>query len=86
LITDISGIFQVTPTTPKAGETIKPSEVKGYMTIKDAAGYTSMSVDSFYKLFEIPKNVPEGTKLKEISKIVNEYDFDEIKNKMEHVE
>jgi NAD-dependent dihydropyrimidine dehydrogenase PreA subunit len=82
-ISKASGIFQVTQTAPKEGETIKPSEVRGYMTIKDASSYTGMSIDSFYKLFKIPENVPEGTKLKEISNIVPGYNFDKLKHEME---
>jgi polyferredoxin len=75
------GTFQVIPAQPESGETITYAEVKGYMSIKEAADFTKTELKDFYVKFEIPANVPESTKMKEISNTVPEYDFDNIKIK-----
>lgn len=73
------GLFNVLPDKPKAGQVIDASEIKGYMTIKEAAEFSRIDVDEFYEKFKIPKTVPETTKMKEIETIVPDYNFDEIK-------
>ncbi|NTW05439.1 MAG: 4Fe-4S binding protein [Peptococcaceae bacterium] len=81
LLTKELGIFQVIPAQPESGETITYEEVKGYMSIKEAADFTKTELKEFYIKFEIPASVPEGTKMKEIGSSVPGYDFDEIKAK-----
>lgn len=74
-----AGVYTVLPTRLTAGETINYAEVKGYMTIKEAAEATNTDLDQFYKTFKIPENVSQETMMKEISKAAPGYDLDEMK-------
>lgn len=80
---DISGIYQVTPLELAEGETIKLDEVKGYMSIDEAAIAVGMDIDQFYAAYKIPDSVGKETKMKEIKDIIPEYDFDAIKDEVE---
>lgn len=75
--------LQTTQTLPEAGEKINIEDLRGFMSIKDASTFLGISIDSFYKLFEIPENIPETTKLKEVSDLVEGYSFDSIKHQIE---
>lgn len=77
------GIYELTPTALKTGESINYDEVKGYMSIKEAAESTKTELKVFYEIFKIPENVPETTKMKEISKVSAGYDFDNAKESLE---
>ena len=76
------GIYQLTPTTQKTGESIGYDEVKGYMSIEEAAESTKTELKEFYAKFQIPENVPQETKMKEISEVAEGYDFDQIKESL----
>ena len=73
------GLYQLTPAELKAGESINYDEVKGYMSIKEAAEATKTDLKVFYEKFKIPENVPETTKMKEISQVAEGYDLDQAK-------
>jgi len=77
-----AGLYQLTPASLNAGETINYEEIKGYMSIKEAAESTKTDLKVFYEKFKIPKNVPETTKMKEISKVVEGYEFDQVKESL----
>ncbi|TGE39896.1 4Fe-4S binding protein [Desulfosporosinus fructosivorans] len=77
-----AGLYQLTPTPLKAGESLNYDEVKGYMSIKEAAESTKTDLKVFYVKFKIPENVPAETKMKEISEIAEGYDFDQAKESM----
>ena len=77
-----AGIYQLTPAPLKAGESINFDEVKGYMSIKEAAESIKIDLKVFYEKFKIPEDVPAETKMKEISKVVTGYDFDQIKGSL----
>ncbi|HBP63717.1 MAG TPA: hypothetical protein DD730_05490 [Desulfosporosinus sp.] len=74
-----AGLYELTPTPLKTGESINYNEVKGYMSIKEASESTKTDLKEFYLKFKIPENVPETTKMKEISKVSEGYDFDQVK-------
>lgn len=74
-----AGIYDIMPEQLKAEEIVNFNEIKGYMTIKDAAEATKTELKEFYKKFQIPENVPAETMMKNISKIVPEYNFDKVK-------
>jgi polyferredoxin len=78
-----TGLYKLLPEQVKAGESIAFDEIKGYMTIKEAAEATKTELKEFYKKFEIPENVPAETKMKEISKTVPGYEFDKFKESIE---
>ncbi|MBA4320078.1 MAG: 4Fe-4S ferredoxin [Flavobacterium sp.] len=82
LIFQATGIYNLLPEQLKAGESIKLDEVKGYMSIKEAATATKTDLKEFYRKFEIPENVPAETSMKEISKVTPGYDFDKVKEKL----
>lgn len=75
------GVYQLLPEQIKSGESITFDEVKGYMTITEAAKATKTKLEEFYKKFEIPETVPPETTMKSISKIVPDYELDKIKEK-----
>jgi len=77
-----AGIYQLTPAPLKTGESINYEEVKGYMSIKEAAESTKTELKVFYETFKIPENVPAETKMKEISKVATGYDFDQVKESL----
>jgi len=77
-----AGLYELTPTPLKTGESINYDEVKGYMSIKEAAESTKTDLKEFYLKFKIPENVPETTKMKEISKASEGYDFDQVKESL----
>lgn len=77
-----TGVFDVLPSKPVAGQSISFAEVKGYMSIEEAAKLMKLELPEFYKQFKIPENVPKETKMKEISTLVPEYDFDKAKESL----
>jgi len=78
-----AGLYKLTPDALKAGESIKYDEIKGYMSIEEAAKATKTELKDFYSKFKIPENVPKGTKMKEIQNVSPGYDFDGAKSSLE---
>ena len=76
------GLYQLTPAPLEAGASINFEEVKGYMSINEAADSTKTELKEFYVKFKIPDNVPKETKMKEISNVAEGYDFDQIKESL----
>lgn len=74
-----TGVYKLMPDQLKAEDSIGFDEVKGYMTIKEAADATKTDMKEFYKKFSIPDNVPSDTMMKDISKQVADYDLDKAK-------
>lgn len=74
-----AGIYKLTPDAFNTGESIKYDEIKGYMTIEEAAKATKTELKDFYSTFKIPENVPKEVKMKEIKNISPEYDLDAVK-------
>ena len=78
-----AGLYQLTPASLKTGESINYDEIKGFMSIKEAAESTKTDLKEFYVKFKIPENVPAETKMKEISGVAEGYDFDQVKASLE---
>jgi len=74
-----AGVFEVVNESVKPNETIALSEVKGYMSIADAAKAVGLSEEQFRSAMKIPPSIPADTLMKGISAIVPEYDFDAAK-------
>ena len=74
-----TGVYQLTPTQLTTEGSLGYEEVKGYMSIKEAAESTKTELSEFYMKFKIPENVPAEIKMKEISKVAPGYDFDKVK-------
>lgn len=74
-----AGVYKLLPDNSAAGEIIAFDEVKGYMTIHEAADATKTDIKEFYKRFAIPDSVPSDTMMKDISKQVADYDLDKAK-------
>lgn len=74
-----AGVYAMLPEQLKTGETITYSEIKGYMSIQDAAAAVNSDLHEFYKKFGIPETVPETTLMKAISETVPGFDFDGMK-------
>ena len=77
-----AGVYKLTPDAIKTGESIKYDEIKGYMTIEEAALATKTELKDFYTKFKIPENVPKAVKMKEIQNISPGYDFDGAKKSL----
>lgn len=74
-----AGIYKLTPEALKTGESINYDEIKGYMTIEEAAKATKTELKDFYSKFKIPENVPKNVKMKEIKDVSPGYDLDVVK-------
>jgi len=74
-----AGLYKLTPEALKAGESIKLDEIKGYMTIEEAAKATKIELKDFYLKLKIPENVPKNVKMKEIQTVSPGYEFDAVK-------
>lgn len=85
-IAQVTGNFEILPKDLLKGEVIPISEVKGYHSIEEVAMATGLSLKEVYEKLGIPESVSKGTKLKEISKEVPEYDFDAAKAKVDGTE
>lgn len=77
-----AGLYNLTPAQLKAGESIDYAEVKGFMSIKEAAESTNTDLKEFYVKFKIPEGVPSETKMKEISNVAPGYNFDQVKESL----
>lgn len=77
-----AGVYKLTPDAIKTGESIKYDEIKGYMTIEEAAQATKTELKDFYTKFKIPENVPKAVKMKEIQNVSPGYDFDGAKESL----
>lgn len=77
-----AGVYKLLPDQLKAGEIVSYEEVKGYMTIKEAAEATKTELKKFYEKFEIPETVPSDTMMKNISQVAPGYEFDAVKEKI----
>jgi polyferredoxin len=84
-IAQAAGVYEVLPESVKAGDSIPISEIKGYMSIQDAALATGYSVNALRTLLGIPVSVPEVTQMKAISAIIPGFDFDAAKEKAEEL-
>lgn len=80
---DAVGLYQVTVPTvesvTQSGKYLKIADLRGSMTIEIGAQYTGMELSEFYKLMEIPEDVPSDTLLKYVAYYVPGYDFHTIK-------
>jgi len=76
------GVYKLTPEALKAGQSIKYDEIKGYMTIEEAAEATKTDLKDFYSKFKIPENVPKNVKMKEIKNVSPGYEFDAVKESL----
>ncbi len=81
-VAQATGNFQVLPESLKTGETGSFNEVKGYMTIAEAAEAVGLSEKEFYVLFKIPESISSDTRMKDIANIVAGYSFDTIKDSL----
>jgi polyferredoxin len=79
LVTQSLGIYQMLPEKIRPGQSIKLSEVRGYMTIQEAAETAKIGMNEFYRKFKIPENVPATTIMKKIGDVVPGYNFEKVK-------
>lgn len=77
-----AGIYKLTPDALESGQSIKYDEIKGYMTIEEAAKATKTELKDFYIKFKIPENVAKDVKMKEIQNVSPGYDFDSAKESL----
>ncbi|MHC1719769.1 MAG: 4Fe-4S binding protein [Clostridiaceae bacterium] len=75
-VSQAAGIFEVLPESQKVDGKISITEIKGYMSIDDAAKSVGLPEEQFRTVMKIPSSVPSGTLMKDISAIVEGYDFD----------
>lgn len=82
-ILDAAGLYTVSiPTQEEVQEKedfIGIQDLRGSMTIEQGAFYTGKELDEFYKIMEIPDNVPKETQLKNVNSYVPDYDFHSMK-------
>lgn len=59
------------------------SELRGSMTIRQAADTLKIDLKDFYKLFKIPEDVPAQTTMKDIQNVSPGYDYHKVKTELE---
>ena len=77
------GIYQIKPNPISSNETISINELKGSMTISEAATATKIDLKEFYTKFSIPDSVPSDTMMKKIVNFVPGFDFHKIKDSLQ---
>ena len=77
------GMFTVTApsvsSVTQSGKFLVAADLRGSMTIENAAKYTGKELKEFYQWMEIPESVPKETTLKGITAIFPDYSFEKIK-------
>ena len=79
LIAQATGNFEVLAESPASDQKITFTEIKGYMTIAEAAKATGLSEEEFRSIMLIPAEVPVDTAMNELSALIPGYDFDAAK-------
>ena len=77
---NLTGALQYNPAPLPAGTVISLGEVKGNMSIADAAAATGLQEEEFYAKMQIPLEVKKTTLMKDIPEQVPGYDFDAVKS------
>lgn len=84
-VLEAAGLYKVSlPTQEEViekEEYIKIRDLRGSMTIEIGAFYTGKDLEEFYKIMEIPMDVPKDTLLKYVYQYVPGYDFHVMKAK-----
>ncbi|MBN2735579.1 MAG: 4Fe-4S binding protein [Spirochaetales bacterium] len=84
-ILDAAGLYKVSiPPVEEILEKqdfISVGDLRGSMTIEQGAFYSGKSLDQFYEIMEIPKEVPKDTLMKYLSSYIKGYDFHVMKAK-----
>lgn len=81
-IAQVTGNLELLPAKPAPEVTVPLEELKGYMTIEEAAAASGLPLEEVYARMGIPKEVPAETKLKEISGIAPAFSLDEAKERL----
>ena len=61
---------------------IQLNEVKGSMTISEAAKATGTPLDEFYEIYQIPSDIPETTQMKQLGTLIPGYSLDAVKDSL----
>ncbi len=82
-VLDAAGIYRVSlPTVAEVeekGDYIPLYDIRGSMTIEQGAFYTGKELKEFYRIMEIPEDVPKDTLMKYVYQYVPGYDFHAMK-------
>lgn len=85
LLLDAAGLYTVSlPTAQEVlekEEFLKINDLRGSLSIEQGAFYTGKELGEFYKIMEIPTDVPKDTLLKYVNQYVPGYDFHLMKAK-----
>ncbi|GIM29983.1 4Fe-4S ferredoxin [Clostridium polyendosporum] len=80
LISESLGIYNTLPAPIPANQTITADEIKGYMTLKEVANGLKVDIKELYEKLDIPENVPEKTRFKDVKNFIPEFSSDEAKD------
>jgi len=79
IVAQFTDNFQVLPESPKISGTADFTEIKGYMTIADAAKLVGLNEELFREAMNIPMAVRADTAMNKLSTLIPGYDFDAAK-------
>ena len=79
VVTQAAGAFQILPEQVKSSDSIAITEIKGFMSIADAAKAVGLSEDQLKSAMKIPADIPSETLMNKISEKVPGYNFDSAK-------
>ncbi|WP_411679985.1 4Fe-4S binding protein [Clostridium thailandense] len=81
-ITKLTNVYQTTPAPVTSSTTLTPEEIKGYMTIEEAATALKIDIGELYKKLNIPTTVPKETKLKDVKNFVPDFEVEKARESL----
>lgn len=81
-ITNLMGIYAITPPAITADTKITTEEIKGYMTLEELSIGLSMDINEVYKKLDLPTSIPKDTKLKDIKNTIPDFEVEGAREKL----
>lgn len=81
-ITNLMGIYAITPPAITADTKITTEEIKGYMTLEELSIGLSMDINEVYKKLDLPTSIPKATKLKDIKNTIPDFEVEGAREKL----
>lgn len=81
-ITNLIGIYEITPQPITSDTKITAEEIKGYMTLEEVSVGLKMDINEVYKKLDLPTSIPKDTKLKDVKNISPDFDVEGAREKL----
>jgi NAD-dependent dihydropyrimidine dehydrogenase PreA subunit len=81
-ITNLMGVYEITPPPITSETKINPEEIKGYMTLEELSIGLNMDLNEVYKKLDLPGSISKDTKLKDIKNTIPDFDVEGTREKL----